>query len=914
MQITAKKFLSYTLLPQVGPRLRTLMSGFTFIGFFLAQIYRAVGLLPADHPYLSSANIGKYGISHVLSETGLVLKRKNAPIDQKIVYWALMTGVVVLAAQFMLMVAGSFVMAAHAADADWGDIISQPQNWFVTKDPADDLAFMLLDRVFGLKDMFKSCVSLNAPCFTSGLPANDYYTDSSHTATTAGTFPNAYHYAIQSAFQLYSVALLVIAAIILTYFIGAVIAETAQSGTPFGQRFNKTWAPIRLVVALGLLIPVANGLNAAQYITLYAAKFGSGFATNGWNMFVDTAVTGDNTILGNKNTLVAVANPPPITTLFSFMALVGACKALTEKESQILPDDPKITIKPYLINPNNNAMPYKVEDAWDFDQALTYSDNGAIIVRFGEYREVKGKPVYTQATSNVNPTCGELTIPVTNTDKDAAPGALKVMQDYYTYLGQMWKDATTGGTSPLYTTGQAVLAFLPNPGTATASPTTAQIVQARDAYQQEMQKDLTDATQEQQNSQSLKNTADGLKQYGWGAAGLWYNKLAQINSTLIAAVYNLPQVTHFPQVMENGLKQNQAHNVNISGGERFRPHGANGQIAQFAEARDDNISLGMAKAYDIWSDNFSEQSVSDNAIVNAINAIFGSSGLFTMSQNQDQQINPLAQLVAVGRGILESAQRNLLYAAVAGIGGGVINLATGSNAGNIGLALSGFIWSVAVLGLSIGVVMTYVLPFLPFLYFFFAVGGWVKAIFEAMVGVPLWALAHLRIDGPGLPGEAAMGGYYLVLDIFLRPILIIFGMLGGIVIFVAQATVLNDIWPLVTSNLAGFDRAHAASVSGDAPGAMRYIRDAIDQLFFSAVYALVIYMLGMASFKMVDQVPANVLRWMGATARGFAEEGQTPEYLLGKVWGAQQLAGRLNIGGASPGAAAGSAIGGLRKG
>ena len=61
----------------------------------------------------------------------------------------------------------------------------------------------------------------------------------------------------------------------------------------------------------------------------------------------------------------------------------------------------------------------------------------------------------------------------------------------------------------------------------------------------------------------------------------------------------------------------------------------------------------------------------------------------------------------------------------------------------------------------------YIIPFMPFIYFFFAVGTWVKAIFEAMVGVPLWALAHIRIDGQGLPGDAAMNGYYLLLEIFV---------------------------------------------------------------------------------------------------------------------------------------------------
>src|SRR5690606_13464289 len=41
-------------------------------------------------------------------------------------------------------------------------------------------------------------------------------------------------------------------------------------------------APIRLVVALGLLVPLGSGLNSAQYITLWTAKLGSGFGSQVW--------------------------------------------------------------------------------------------------------------------------------------------------------------------------------------------------------------------------------------------------------------------------------------------------------------------------------------------------------------------------------------------------------------------------------------------------------------------------------------------------------------------------------------------------------------------------------------------------------------------------------------------------------
>ena len=73
-----------------------------------------------------------------------------------------------------------------------------------------------------------------------------------------------------------------------------------------------------------------------------------------------------------------------------------------------------------------------------------------------------------------------------------------------------------------------------------------------------------------------------------------------------------------------------------------------------------------------------------------------------------------------------------------------------------------------------------------------------------MVGIPLWALAHLRIDGEGLPGQAAESGYFLIFEIFLRPILTVFALIAAILIFSAQVRVLNFIWDIVTTNVTGF--------------------------------------------------------------------------------------------------------------
>jgi len=190
----------------------------------------------------------------------------------------------------------------------------------------------------------------------------------------------------------------------------------------------------------------------------------------------------------------------------------------------------------------------------------------------------------------------------------------------------------------------------------------------------------------------------------------------------------------------------------------------------------------------------------------------------------------------------------------------------------MGNAASSFILSTAFVGLTAGLVLYYIVPFLPFVYFFFAVTSWVKSIFEAMVGVPLWALAHLRIDGEGLPGNSAANGYFLLFEIFLRPILTIFGLVAATLIFTAQVRVLHFLWSIVTENLTGFDNDPTINVFGE--GRIAFKRSIVDQFFFQVIYAIIVYMMAIAAFKLIDKIPDNLLRWMGSQVSAFGDMNQ----------------------------------------
>ncbi len=871
--IGTKQVLKYTFLPQVKPRLDNFLSaGFSNLASFMAMAYRGVRLLPENHPFIQRNATGTYGVMDVLKEASSNLNFSLKNIDQIIVFFALLAGMAMLVLQFVLLLASLMIGTASASGLPGGI-----GEFFVTENRSKDLALRMLDSVFGVPEIFGTNELTDAA--------------GNSLATTA------FHTALHELFQFYSIGLLVIAAIVIAYYIFAIVAETAQTGTPFGKRYNHVWTPIRLVVAIGLLIPLGTGFNSAQWITLYAAKYGSGFATNGWIKFND--VMAESLIDGDE--LIAIPNNPDLTDIVAFMHIVHSCKqayAVTEEgdhsdlvKNQIAngtlpanhPKPLKTTylkdIRAYIVDPqkiNKAILLSTVGDPWT-NKFVNNQRN--IHIRFGEEHNK-----HTSHLSNVKPYCGEIV--VTNNSPglsggDAILDAAQVMT--WSYFGLIQGLAGVGEDEEGYLYedllkyGQSMMqSRLAN--REVDDPDQTFKIKRVDAAMGYINLSIQAA------ANALKATFESdtnIEEHGWGGAGIWYNRIANANGLLTSSIMAKPTISKYPSIMEYVCKENKQQNNITSQTDCFDPALSQGKEIQIPNEKDGQIASALSDVYGFWYKD--PDSVSGNIFIDTVNLIMGTQGLFDMCRNAD--VHPLAQLSSTGKGLVDAAIRNIA------IGTGTTILGAVPRIGPAFQAASGFFFAIASVGILIGFILYYVIPFMPFLYFFFAVGGWVKGLFEAMVGVPLWALAHLRIDGQGLAGDAAINGYFLIFEIFIRPILIIFGLLASIIIFAAMVKVLNETFSLVVSNLSGFSTANASQCgvafdgsAGPPTGSIDYLRGPVDEFFFTIVYAILVYMIGMASFKLIDLIPNQILRWMGAGVSTFNDNaGEPAEGLVSKL-------------------------------
>lgn len=872
-KINAKSVAKYVLLPGIIPRAKELgSSGFGYLAFLIAQVYLSVRILPSTHPYAQAANIGTFGIRQVIAAAANNVKFTRSNIDQIIVFGATIVGMVLLVLQFLL-----FVMMLFSGTAFAQDEKGPFTNIFVTDYPQTDIAFLMLDYVFGVPKVFGS----NA---------------------IGESGPSPFHQGMHALFEFYNLAILLIAVLIFLYYVFVVVVETAQTGVPFGQRFSKIYAPFRLIAAVALLVPLNYGFNTAQYITFFVAKIGSSFATNGWILYNENLL---NPMGVENSSLVAMAKSPKIDGLFQFASIYHGCRDMYainyNKKHAAGGGDKKetVVVKPYIYM---GAEPSEFLGK-SYEDVKEYFGNNDFEIILGSLSEKGGK-------SQVVPLCGKISVSLSNTNpmgysaKDG--GVLTIEKAYYHTVVQLLsgkersiaalgerasrafisaRTVEDGGKQD-FCHKKDVLQDAKSCAKKTPFPPMEGILQDMEDHGDFFESAVIDGITQLREKLSLELT-DEMAKYGWGGAGMWFNRIAEINGSVTSAIYAAPNIRNWPMVMENVRDSVLETNVEQGKCDTFNPNVVGENSISFKDPRDRDISVALNNLYKYWcegvpAESFTANSLSGNAINDMIGAIFGLNGLFSLyedtkmnEETHTPNIHPFAAMTAIGKSLVENAIRSMGTSLGFSLGSGMVGLIS-PGFGDAFKNISSIFVSIATLGLTAGFVLYYILPFLPFIYFFFAVSSWVKSIFEAMVGVPLWALAHLRIDGDGFSGQAAAGGYFLLMEIMLRPIVTVFGLISSMAVFGTTVAVLNKIFYVVVANVVGDVPSDETGSTLTVDGHPLPSLGMIDQFFFTMMYAILVYLIGNACFKMIDSIPKGFMRWIGSSVSTFNDNSGDP--------------------------------------
>jgi conjugal transfer/type IV secretion protein DotA/TraY len=627
--------------------------------------------------------------------------------------------------------------------------------------------------------------------------------------------------ALRQALSLYSVGMLVLAGFLLIYHVVAIIAETAHYGTAMGRRANQLWAPIRFVFAIALLVPIGGGLNSGQFLIVKLAEQGSSLASNAWSGAV-------NTMRGSFSDFIAPRSPD-VARLTAVAVEMEMCRDIYRQVYTSLLPDSVLNRVGDIFDIRKNPSARLAPETW------LYSNNlQAALPLCGAYRFPLQSSI--AATDEMARSSSDLS------------GTAHAEADRLIVQSRMIAD----NISPAFLTATQTFTFDINSSLAT-------LIQ-----EQQQALDVKLRAMASGNTKAMDQSLDDSAKAGWIAAGIFLTDLTRKQAAYgDLAAHAIPEV-EAPLFGHKVLSHALVTEV-LADDPVLRLYTAQQNEKLFAlydqtgaamkQVRGwlygqqmPNADLMMPDQFDV-RDRIGSTSDAETGfflftrLLNAATVTYGvwadapqdTSGTSSSSLAQDMASNPFTAMAEMGR----------RYQALGSWLFGMVSPALTEP----GVMTSALLFAAVGLGFSAaGFMLIFLLPLLPFFRFFLAVLTWFLAVFEAVVALPLVALAHMNPVGDGLSGAVARRAYWLWLGVFMRPVLTLFGFLIGLLLLTFAMTFLHAVFTHLTGSLA---LAHS-----DVLVAIR--------VAMAFLYAVLAYAVTNAAFKGITLLPDRTLRWLGS--------------------------------------------------
>lgn len=887
--------------PRIGSTLRPMRQTTGVFVQLLAMVFASYGMFPRSHPALTGASGTRLRFGEVLGTAchSLSLTREGVPrILLFIAVIACMISGVLAVAAFALTL---FASQAHADVPVVSNACPGGGGYFTPCDSTNDIALGWINYIFNGQTM-------------------TWYTSQYGQIVPQSQIIQQ---ALIQVLAFYSDAVLIVASIVLFYHLVMMVVETAHSGVPMGKKERQIWAPIRLVVAIGLLVPVSGGLNSGQYLVITVAEWGSNMASQAWSVFVNN--------LANDNFSDKAASAPYARKTVYDTVMMEACMyAYNMYAGQcgvgLSSPAPGVSGPP----PANVSIPGSVPC---MQSDLEYDIPGG-----GQeyFYDVSGSSTQNIPLQDIG-ACGHYIYPPTPTTNDTiAPNFnIQIANARNTAFHAMQSEARQFAQ-------QNMQNFLPQNVGGTGNenaPLQGSFEQLVSDYQNNLQTGAASVNTSSFGS-AMQQIASTSSSQGWVSAGAWLNTIARAQSEMMDVDLIVPG-TQMPSLRpENSMLVGLGFmNEPFAALQRFNlklrtvasTAGSSGNTLSQADQRvlaaagivqsqDDGQAHLMDKlfAFVDWVAQWDGvwQSLCPGVTgPQAVSSCIASAGNNMNASNftlgvQFTGANPFAEIAYFGHAQLKAAydifDAYLAFLVAAGsaqeageaaggglkavfeafggkaigeLGGGISSILTsfvGKGMGAAKEAIGTVLGIFTIIFFATGMMLAFFLPLIPFFRFMFNVLTWVVSLLEAVIAVPLVALAHLNPDGEGLPGSAKPA-YFFVFNIFLRPVLMVFGLVLGIIIFFIAASYMNLLYTQAVVGTGGLAHGHLM----------------LSRFVYSFLYVFILYLAANSAFHMIDWLPEHALQWMGATPLHFQKMGDPEQlqqpFLLISSYGGQQL-------------------------
>lgn len=194
-----------------------------------------------------------------------------------------------------------------------------------------------------------------------------------------------------------------------------------------------------------------------------------------------------------------------------------------------------------------------------------------------------------------------------------------------------------------------------------------------------------------------------------------------------------------------------------------------------------------------------------------------------------------------------------------------------------------------------GIILGYYLPLYPYVLFTFAAGGWLVMCVESMAAIILVGLGLTHPEGHDLLGKVEQA-VMLLLSIFLRPVLLVIGLIAGMILsYVMLRLIVFGFSAVIIDIFSGYSSHNTTLLHAASIAAMNGSPTPVHLMVWFIVFPVMLMIVSLIIYKMVQFIyratiitmPTKITQWIGI---------QSPSYGEGEA--------ALGVGGAVSGGAA----------
>lgn len=633
--------------------------------------------------------------------------------------------------------------------------------------------------------------------------------------------------------------MLIFTGIISGYVFLTGVLNSANEGTALGKAYNTMWIPMRMVLALSLVLPFAGGYSAMQVGVIWMGGKGIGLADSTWNAALE--------FLAANGTLY----PPPINANFDDLG------------------DAYLSARVCMHGLNasdryTNITDYPIVKKFDTDTPITPAS--------GEDAQLKktGRLLIGQvygSEDNLGTVMGKLTLAIVNNYANGIPRYYgpkfcgRVMLEFPAlgsdtklevpirkFRSDMHKAASNLDIA-MDSIAKSIVAYALDPTLIEPDKSAFRdsVLIYKAAHKTALKTAMAAIAQSRLDrfvpgNQDTASSSLGAKEAGWLSAGAWYWDIQRINAEAQELTKIKPDLTG----SNSKLSEIQDFKIFASGLKNYE------DSRVFVNSFGETTTKLESSAYD-------EGDKDNDAVLALIKAAIGSAMYAP---------DPITGLQNAGHAIIIGIEASYISLKALSVVAGTADAAAEAGGGLVGGAARLLTYPVKVLAeqsvgalvftgfliLPLALLIAFYLPATPLILWVLGVAGWFILLIEAVIAAPIWAASHAMPEGEGFVGQRAQAGYMVLLSLFLRPTLMLFGFFSSMVLMIVMGKVTLLLYiPFIQSMNSGY-------ITG------------IVTLFASlGILVTLLIQLSHRCYGLIHEIPDKVLRYIGGGSENLGE-------------------------------------------